>query len=77
MNYQYRYGTTTRVAAKTLYREGGYSRYYSGLGAALIQGPVARFGDTAADIGALALLASNPITRELPSLVKTAFATIC
>lgn len=66
-----------RQAAKTLYRDGGYPRYYSGLSAALIQGPVARFGDTAADIGALALLDSNPITRDLPSLVKTLFATVC
>ena len=56
MNYQYRYGTTTTEAIKTLYADGGYPRYYQGLSAALVQGPVARFGDTAANAGILALL---------------------
>ncbi|GAA5969382.1 hypothetical protein JCM21900_006161 [Sporobolomyces salmonicolor] len=77
MNYQYRYGTTTAEAAKKLYSEGGYSRYYSGLGPALVQGPVARFGDTAANAGILALLSSNPFLAKLPSPLKTAFASIC
>jgi len=76
MNYQYRYGTTMSQAAVTLYQDGGYARYYSGLGAALVQGPVSRFGDTAADVGALAFLNSNPTTRDFPSLVKTAFAAV-
>ncbi|GAA5881166.1 hypothetical protein JCM1840_001626 [Sporobolomyces johnsonii] len=77
MNYQYRYGTTTTEAATKLYSEGGYSRYYSGLGPALVQGPVARFGDTAANAGILALLSSNPFLAKLPSPLKTAFASIC
>jgi len=34
---QYRYGTTTTNALKTLYREGGVLRFYRGLGPALIQ----------------------------------------
>jgi hypothetical protein len=38
MNYQYRYGTSMRQATKTLYEDGGYLRFYSGLMAALIQG---------------------------------------
>jgi hypothetical protein len=76
MNYQYRYGTTMSHAAVTLYREGGYGRYYSGVGAALVQGPVARFGDTAANVGILAFLNSNSTTRAFPSLVKTIFAAI-
>jgi hypothetical protein len=38
MNYQYRFGTSFTTAAKTLYENGGYVRYYQGLGAALIQG---------------------------------------
>lgn len=77
MNYQYRYGTTTTEAIKTLYADGGYSRYYQGLPAALIQGPVARFGDTAANAGILALLASNTFTKKLPSWIKTIFASLC
>ena len=77
MNYQYRYGTTTTEAIKTLYADGGYSRYYQGLSAALIQGPVARFGDTAANAGILALLESDPFMQKLPSAIKTIFASLC
>jgi len=77
MNYQYRYGTTTVEAIKTLYTNGGYSRYYQGLSAALVQGPVARFGDTAANAGILALLESNLFTKKLPSPIKTVFVSLC
>jgi len=76
MNYQYRYGTSTTQAIHTLYADGGWTRYYQGLSAALIQGPVSRFGDTAANAGILALLNSNPILRKLPSLLKTVFASV-
>jgi len=76
MNYQYRYGTTTTVAIKTLYSDGGWTRYYQGLGAALIQGPVSRFGDTAANVGILALLQSNTYMKRLPTLIKTIFASL-
>ncbi|KAA1474392.1 mitochondrial carrier [Dentipellis sp. KUC8613] len=76
MNYQYRYGTTTTHATLTLWREGGFSRYYQGLLAALIQGPVSRFGDTAANAGILALLSSNTFMRSLPTVVKSVFASV-
>lgn len=76
MNYQYRYGTTFTVAIKTLYADGGWTRYYQGLTAALVQGPVSRFGDTAANVGILALLESNGFMKKLPSLVKTVFASL-
>jgi len=76
MNYQYRYGTTMTQATRTLYADGGWTRYYQGLSAALIQGPVSRFGDTAANAGILALLESNPFMKKLPSLIKTVFASL-
>ena len=38
MNYQYRHGTTTTQAFKTLYKEGGVPRLYKGLIPALAQG---------------------------------------
>lgn len=49
MNYQYRYGTTTRQALATLYKEGGGGvtgvlRFYKGYLPALAQGPLSRFG---------------------------------
>ena len=75
MNYQYRYGTTTTQAAKTLYADGGWTRYYQGLTAALVQGPVSRFGDSAANVGILALLKSNRYLKNLPALAKTVFAS--
>jgi Mitochondrial carrier protein len=63
-------------ATMTLYEDGGWKRYYQGISAALIQGPVSRFGDTAANAGILALLQSNPFMRKLPSPVQTVFASL-
>ena len=76
MNYQYRYGTTMSQATRTLYTDGGWTRYYQGLTAALIQGPMSRFGDTAANVGILALLKSNKYLKNLPPLAKTVFASV-
>ena len=42
----------TKEALKHLYKEGGVVRFYRGLGPALLQGPLSRFGDTAANAGA-------------------------
>ncbi|KAL2694910.1 hypothetical protein Neosp_001499 [[Neocosmospora] mangrovei] len=77
MNYQYRHGTSFTVATRTLYEEGGVRRYYQGIAPALVQGPVSRFGDTAANAGILALLQSNPYLKTLPSPIKTIFASLC
>jgi len=76
MNYQYRFGTSTTTAIRTLYADGGYPRYYQGLSAALVQGPVSRFGDTAANAGILALLQSNRYMKNLPVAFKTVFASL-
>lgn len=75
MNYQYRFGTTTSEAWKTLYRDGGVRRFYRGIGPALIQGPMSRFGDTAANQGMLALLDSHDLTRDFPVAFKTVAAS--
>lgn len=77
MNYQYRHGSSLTVATRTLYEDGGLRRYYQGMSAALVQGPVARFGDTAANAGILALLSSNGYLSGLPTLIKTLFASAC
>lgn len=37
VNYQYRYGTSTTVALRTLYADGGVARFYQGVGPALLQ----------------------------------------
>ena len=73
MNYQYKYGGSTTSSIKTLYSDGGFPRYYSGLTAALFQGPLARFGDTAANAGILAFLSAYP---RMPVFLKTVFASV-
>ena len=75
MNYQYRYGTSTTEAFRTLWAEGGVPRFYRGILPALAQGPLSRFGDTAANIGALTLLDHYPQTKDLPVAGKTVFAS--
>lgn len=75
MNYQYRYGVTTREALNTLYKQGGVKRFYAGLAPALFQGPLSRFGDTAANTGMLTILDSYDSTRDLPVFVKTVGAS--
>ena len=68
MNYQYRHGGTTTTAFSTLWRQGGIRRLYRGFGPALLQGPLARFGDTAANVALLALLDG---TQVLTLLITT------
>ena len=45
---------------------GGIRRFYRGYGPAILQGPLSRFGDTAANEGMLALLEGSETTRNLP-----------
>jgi len=73
MNYQYRYGGTIGEVSKKLYAEGGIPRFYRGLAPGLVQAPVSRFGDTAANDGALAALEHT----NLPTTVKTMGASAC
>ena len=72
MNYQYSNGTSMPQAIRTLYSQGGIPRFYKGLAPALIQGPLSRFGDTAANSGILALWASYPeLDAKVPTSIKT------
>lgn len=70
MNYQYRHGTSTMAALRTLYGQGGIARFYRGMGWALLQTPLSRFGDAAANSGVRELLA----TTSLPMGLQTACA---
>jgi hypothetical protein len=72
MNYQYRYGGNLQTSLSALWAEGGITRLYQGLPFALVQGPMTRFGDTAANIGVLALLETLPASQEWPLPLKTA-----
>ena len=73
--FQYRYGTSTKVAFQTLYKQGGIPRLYRGLTPALFQGPLSRFCDTAANTGILTLMAQHPSLVDLPVGVKTVVAS--
>jgi len=76
-NYQYRSGCSTKVAFKKLYKEGGIGRFYRGLSFALIQAPLSRFGDTAANTGVLQLLKSFHQTKKIPIAIQTFIASFC
>ena len=41
-----------------------------------MQGPLSRFGDTAANVGVLAVLDATPSTALLPTPLKTAAASV-
>ena len=76
INYQYRYGMNTTTALKTLYEEGGIPRLYQGLPFALVQGPLSRFGDTAANLLILSLLEELDETGIVPTFVRTGIGSV-
>ena len=76
INYQYRNGTSFPVALRTLYADGGVLRFYRGVLPALIQGPLSRFGDTAANTGVLTLLNSLDATKDMSVAYKTIGASM-
>jgi hypothetical protein len=76
MNYQYRYGGNLQESLEILWKEGGVARLYQGLPFALVQGPLTRFGDTAANVGTLALLDSFATTAGLPLPLRTAVGSV-
>ena len=76
LNHQYSHGGTFQSNLKYLYNNGGILRFYKGVIPALFQAPLSRFGDTAANVGMMTYLDSNPDTKNLPIPVKT-FAGSC
>jgi hypothetical protein len=72
MNYQYRYGGGLKETVVKLWGEGGVPRFYRGLVPAMFQAPVSRFGDVAANEGALAALEHT----TLPTSIKTMAASM-
>lgn len=75
VNYQYRHGGQSLAVMKKLYKEGGVARFYRGVAPALIQGPLSRFGDTAANTGVVHFLDNNESTRNLSVASKTMCAS--
>lgn len=75
MNYQYRYGGKIGDTVNLLYKDGGARRFYRGVGAAMFQGPLSRFGDTFSNTLALSLCKEHTTLNNLPIPVQTAFAS--
>ena len=75
MNYQYRFGGTMTGTIQRLWGEGGVRRLYQGLPYALVQGPLSRFGDTAASVGVLALFAAATVPGDVPIAAQTLVAS--
>jgi len=71
INFQHAKGMGTMEAMSALYAAGGIARFYQGVSFALMQGPLSRFGDTASNAGAVALLEKT----NLPAAVKTFLAS--
>jgi len=74
MNYQYFNGGSLWNALAALWREGGLSRFYQGVGLALIQAPLSRFGSTAANTGVL--LFTEHYCPGMSVAVQTALASV-
>lgn len=75
LKYQYKNGGNYMNAFRNLYADGGLRRFYRGLPFALIQAPLCRFGDTAANTGTLEFLNNHPTTASWNIGAKTCVAT--
>ena len=69
MNYQFKNGGTTKQTLKTLYNEGGPLRFYRGVGFALINAPLAGFGDTACNMAALTYLDNTDYNKATKTFI--------
>jgi len=76
MNHQYRYGGTIANTISSLYKQGGITRFYKGVGPALLQGPLSRFGDTFSNTFALSLCKNNSTLNSMPIFIQTGFASV-
>lgn len=76
INYQCRYGGSFLRAFSILYKDGGFGRFYRGIGFALFQAPFTRFVATASNDGVLALLTGLPLTKHWTPAVTTLFASL-
>ena len=72
-NYQYVNGSTFKNSCIKLYNNGGIPRFYRGYPFAIIQAPLSRFGDAAANTGILELTKNT----NLPIAAKTGISSIC
>jgi hypothetical protein len=75
MNYQFKNGGNFTGTIRKLYAEGGVMRFYRGIVPALIIGPIARFGDTAANMFARDIF-KTPHIAKAPIFIQTSLGSI-
>lgn len=75
MNYQYKYGGGFTNSLKTLYKDGGISRFYRGYSAAIAIGPLSRFGDTASNAYILSLFENSSVPISIQTLCGSIIAS--
>jgi hypothetical protein len=71
MNYQYAMGTGLRETFVRLWREGGIARFYQGISFALMQAPLTRFGDVAANEGVRHLFEHSAALAHAPPSARS------
>ena len=78
MNYQYRNGGTLGDTLRLLHSEGGIGRLYQGVGFALLQAPLSRFGNTFANVAVLAMFScfAPNVDIRTQTMVATAAASL-
>jgi hypothetical protein len=69
MNYQFKNGGGTFNTLQTLYKQGGIPRFYRGVGFALINAPLSRFGDTAANMTAMTYLEDSSLNKAQKTFI--------
>lgn len=74
MNFQYRYGLSTKEVVKKLYSEGGLLRFYKGYWAAIAIGPLSRFGDTASNSLAIELFKDKKVATSIQTVFGSTIA---
>jgi hypothetical protein len=75
INYQYKHAGLSMIQAfRILYKEGGIGRFYQGAFYALLQGPLSRFGDTAANEGLRDYLAESGLSVGVITLCASVTA---
>lgn len=74
MNYQFKNGGTTFNTLKLLYKDGGIPRFYRGVSFALLYAPIARFGDTAANVGVMTYLEDSNMSKANKTFIGSTVA---
>ncbi|EDQ89844.1 uncharacterized protein MONBRDRAFT_18941 [Monosiga brevicollis MX1] len=76
MNHQYRNGGTMGDTIRKLWRQGGVTRFYSGLTAAMIEAPLSRGVGAAANYATLNMLSRTSLGNHLPVVAQTALSSV-